>query len=126
MRFWRNSAGARRSTPLDYPARDLETIVTLLKKNGARIIWSNTTPIPANCPNNPQGDELIYNAAAAKVMQAHNIPVNDLHSVVKRWDGYDKFMQGNDVHCVGAYAKLAQQIAIAISAQLEVGEDAAK
>ena len=59
--------------PVDQYAKDLETIVTLLKKNGARIIWSNITPIPANCPHNPEGDDIIYNAAAAKVMKKHTI-----------------------------------------------------
>jgi lysophospholipase L1-like esterase len=105
--------------PVDQYAKDLATIVTLLKKNGAQIIWSNITPIPAHAPHNPEGDELIYNAAAAKVMKANNIPINDLHSVVKSWDGYEKFMQGNDVHCGGAYGKLAAQIAEAITAQLD-------
>ncbi|MDP6525367.1 MAG: GDSL-type esterase/lipase family protein [Kiritimatiellia bacterium] len=104
--------------PVDQYAKDLETIVRLLKKNGARVIWSNITPIPANCPHNPEGDELIYNAAAERVMKAHDIPINDLHSVVKSWDGYENFMQGNDVHCGGAYTKLAEQIAEEITAQL--------
>jgi len=107
---------------VDQYAKDLATIVALLKKNGAKIIWSNITPIPANCPHNPEGDELIYNAAAAKVMKKNNIPINDLHSVVANWDGYEKFMQGNDVHCGGAYGKLAEKIAEKISAQLETPE----
>jgi len=104
--------------PVDQYAKDLETIVTLLKKNGAKILWSNITPIPANCPHNPEGDELIYNAAAEKVMTAHGIPINDLHRVVQNWDGYEKFMQGNDVHCGGAYTQLAEQIAETILSQI--------
>lgn len=104
--------------PVDQYEKDLETIVTLLKKNGAKIIWSNITPIPANCPHNPEGDEIVYNAAAEKVMKKHGILVNDLHSVVKGWDGYEKFMKGNDVHCGGAYKKLAKKIAEAITEQL--------
>ena len=104
--------------PVDQYAKDLETIVALLKKNGAKIIWSNITPIPANCPHNPEGDELTYNAAAEKVMKKHNVPIIDLHSVVKNWDGYEKFMQGNDVHCSGAYGLLAEQIAQSIMAEL--------
>lgn len=105
--------------PVDQYAKDLETIVTLLKKNGAKVIWSNITPIPANCPHNPEGDEIVYNAAAAKVMKKHNIPIIDLHSVVKSWDGYEKFMQGNDVHCGGAYQILAEKIAEQITAELD-------
>jgi hypothetical protein len=30
------------------------------------------------------GDELIYNAAADKIMKKHGIPVNDLHGGVTR------------------------------------------
>jgi lysophospholipase L1-like esterase len=105
--------------PVDQYEKDLETIVKLLKSNGAKVIWSNITPIPANCPHNPEGDEIIYNAAAAKVMKKHGIPINDLHSVVKKWDGYEKFMKGNNVHCGGAYGKLAESIAEKISEQLE-------
>ena len=96
----------------------------LLKTNGAKIIWSHTTPIPANCPHNPEGDEIIYNAAAAKVMEKYDITINDLHSVVKSWDGYEKFMKTDDVHCGGAYNILAKKIAEKVIAQLEPKDSA--
>lgn len=106
--------------PVDQYAKDLETIVTLLKKNGAKIIWANITPIPENAPNNPEGDELIYNAAAAKVMKKHGIPINDLHSVITQWDGYAEWKKGDDVHFSGGvYRMLAEQIAEQILASLE-------
>ena len=110
--------------PVDQYARDLETIVALLKKNGAKIIWSNTTPVPANAPHNPEGDELIYNAAAAEVMKQYNIPIIDLRSVVTQWDGYEKWKQGDDVHFSSAvYTMLANQIAEVVSSQLESQAD---
>ena len=113
--------------PVDQYAKDLEKIVTLLKKNGAKVIWANITPIPANAPHNPEGDELIYNAAAAKVMNKHNIPINDLHSVVTAWNGYAKWKKGNDVHFPGAvYSKLADKIAAKITDELGIAEDAAE
>jgi lysophospholipase L1-like esterase len=105
--------------PVDQYAKDLTKIVTLLKANGAKVIWASTTPIPANAPHMPEGDELLYNAAAEKVMKKNNIPINDLHSVVTKWDGYAKWKKGDNVHFNGAvYSKLAEQIAQAISAQL--------
>ena len=68
----------------------------------------------------PEGDELIYNAAGRNVMKKNNIPINDLHSVVTKWDGYAEWKKGNDVHFSGAvYSKLAEQVAEKISAQLE-------
>ncbi len=71
----------------------------------------------------PKGDDVIYNAAAEKVMRKNNIPINDLQSVVKNWDGYDDWRKGTDVHFGGdVYAKLAEQIASVISEQLS-GKD---
>lgn len=98
--------------PVDQYAKDLEKIVTLLKKNGAKVIWASTTPIPDNDDVRPKGDDLFYNTAAEKVMKKNNIPINDLHSAVTKWDGYAKWKKGDDVHFSGAvYAKLAKQIA---------------
>ena len=42
---------------------------------------------------------------------------------MKEWDGYEKFMQGNDVHCGGAYGKLAEQIAATICEQLDIPDE---
>jgi lysophospholipase L1-like esterase len=120
--IFRGRKGAWHNPPAQY-AKDLEKIVTLLKTNGAKIIWANTTPIPANAPHNPEGDDLIYNAAAEKVMKENNIPINDLHSVVTKWDGYAEWKKGDDVHFPGTvYSKLAKQVAENISAQLEANE----
>ena len=105
--------------PLDQYAKDLDTIVTLLKTNGARIIWANTTPIPSNNPYRPVGEEALYNAAAAKVMERHGIPINDLHRVVTEWDGYAEWKQGSNVHFPGGvYAMLAEEISRKILAAI--------
>ena len=120
--IFRGRNGAWHSPPEQY-AEHLSKIVALLKTNGAKIIWANTTPIPANAPHNPEGDELIYNAAAEKVMKKNNIPINDLHSVVTQWDGYAEWNNGDDVHFPGAvYAQLAERIAEVISAELPTHE----
>ncbi len=96
----------------------------MLKTHGAKVIWANITPIPANAPHNPEGDELIYNAAAAKVMKKHGIPINDLHSVVTQWEGYAEWKKGDDVHFPGAvYSKLAEKITGVILAKLPASED---
>lgn len=113
--------------PIEQYEKDLAQIVALLKTHGARIIWASTTPIPDNDETRPKGDDLIYNAAAEKVMRKNNIPINDLHSVVMNWDGYDEWRKGNDVHFSSAvYAKLAEQIAKVISEQLEPQENRGK
>jgi len=90
---------------------DLAKIVTLLEITGAKVIWANITPIPASAPHHPEDDELIYNAAAAKVMKKHGIPIIDLHRVVTAWDGYAEWKKSNEVHFSGAvYSKLAEKI----------------
>ena len=109
--------------PVNQYAKDLSKIVSLLKKNGAKVIWASTTPIPDNDDVRPRGDDLIYNAAAEKVMKENRISINDLHSVVTKWDGYAEWRKGDDVHFSGAvYSKLAEQIAKAILHQLETSE----
>jgi lysophospholipase L1-like esterase len=124
--IFRGRNGKWHSSPEKY-AEHLSQIITLLKTNGAKIIWANTTPIPANAPHMPVGDDLIYNAAAEKVMKKNNIPINDLHGVVTNWDGYAKWEKGNDVHFPGAvYSKLAAKIAAKIADELGIAEDAAK
>ena len=121
--IFRGRNGAWHSPPEKY-AENLNKIVTLLKTSGARIIWATTTPIPANAPHNPEGDDLVYNAAAEKVMKEEGISINDLHRLVTKWDGYAEWKKGDDVHFPAAvYSKLAEQIAEKILAQLGTSED---
>jgi len=112
--------------PVKQYEKDLAKIVALLKTNGAEVIWASTTPIPANDAHRPVGDELVYNAAAERVMKANHIPINDLHSVITNWDGYAEWKKGNDVHFRGAvYTMLAKQIAKEIAKHLgSLGEAA--
>ena len=80
--------------------------------------------LPCRRPHRSSLDELIYNAAAAKVMKKHGIPINDLHSVVTQWEGYAEWKKGNDVHFPGAvYSKLAEKITGVILAKLQGSED---
>jgi hypothetical protein len=76
----------------------LKKIVELLKENCAKIIWANTTPIPMNDPHRPEGDDLVYNSAAEKVMVKYDIPINDLLSVITNWQGFPEWRKGEDVH----------------------------
>jgi len=105
--------------PVEQYEKDLDKIITLLKTNGAKIIWANTTPIPDNDPDRPAGDDLVYNAAAEKVMKKRGIPINDLHGVITRWEGYAEWKKGGDVHFGGpVYSMLAKQVADRIVGEL--------
>jgi acyl-CoA thioesterase-1 len=65
--------------PAEYEM-NLTTLVGLLKATGARLIWRNTTPIPAGSTGRIPGDELTYNAIAARVMRTAGITIEDLHA----------------------------------------------
>ena len=69
----------------------------------------------------PDQEEIIH------TMKANNIPINDLHSVITKWDGYAEWKKGDDVHFSGGvYAMLAEQIAEMIVAQLGSSDEAKK
>jgi hypothetical protein len=101
-------------SPEDYE-RNLDKLVTRLKATGARLIWASTTIVPENEPGRFAGDEVKYNAIAARVMQRHGIPTDDLHALSQSFAG--KFSTGpGDVHYTTAGSeKLARQVAEEIS-----------
>jgi len=78
------------ATPEEY-AENLQTIITALKKTQAQLIFATTTPVvkgtlnPLRTPEAP----LKYNAVAVKIMQEHDIQVNDLYTFclphLKKW-----------------------------------------
>ena len=72
----------RNSSPAEYEQR-LDAIVTRLKKTEAQLIWATTTPIAPETPKIKAGSSARSNQIAAKVMERHGIPVNDLYSYIK-------------------------------------------
>ncbi|MBR3844560.1 MAG: SGNH/GDSL hydrolase family protein [Clostridia bacterium] len=70
-------------TPLNEYVRDLEKVAAILKSTGAHIIFATCTTAS---PVNKEWDNheiATYNAAACRLMERINIPVNDLYSVTK-------------------------------------------
>lgn len=63
--------------------KNLELLVTKLEATGAELIWATTTPVPEGADGRVPGDEVIYNAAAEKVMRKHHIRINDLYTFIK-------------------------------------------
>jgi lysophospholipase L1-like esterase len=87
----------------------------------ARIIWASTTPVvTTNRPYalDPEVNPVIvdHNARAARVMQTHGIPVNDLYTLIRP---HVDLSHGDRFHWQGeAYALMGQAVARAIEAQL--------
>ena len=83
-----NPARTPLQIPLDVYAMTLGYILAQLRDTGATVIWATTTPVH---PDRLFVDDTwswhcedvdTYNAAALEVMQAADVPVNDLHAVI--------------------------------------------
>jgi hypothetical protein len=75
--------GATHQVPLAVYEKNLTTIVQQLQATGAKVIWCNTTPVPEGTKGRVADESIQFNHIAAKVMQAANVPTNDLHSHAK-------------------------------------------
>lgn len=117
-------------------AKRLDTLVTRMKKTGAKLIWATTTPVPPN-PEATMlkrwkkevviGPELEreYQDAAMQVMKKHEIPVNDLFALLK--PRRSEFQADDNVHFSGGGSNLmASQVATCILESLKNGNSKIK
>lgn len=108
------------AVPLDEYRVNLEKLVAILKRTGAKLIWCSTTPVP-NDNKGPyarrQGAEKEFNAAALEVMRRHpEIGINDLCQVVDSSPRFDAWRKGIDVHFYAPdeQAALGEAVAAAV------------
>ena len=105
-------------TPETYE-KNLNTMVDRLQKTGATLIWASTTIVPEGDPGRFVGDEVKYNAIAAKVMAERGIPIDDLHAASAALPP-EMFIKPGDVHLTKeGYTRLAHHVAASISTALE-------
>ena len=107
----------RNTLPADYEQR-LGQIVTRLQATGAKLIWASTTPIPTDEAKKQTAESIVErNAIAARLMQQHGIPIDDLFTFIT--PHLATAQNPNDVHFNGpGYQKLGQQVAKSIEAVL--------
>jgi acyl-CoA thioesterase-1 len=90
------------AVPIELYKQSLEKEIAILKKTGAKLIWCSTTPVPQDNKSQyarRKGAEVLFNQAAAEVMQKHpEILINDLHGVVTNSPVFDNWRKGVDVH----------------------------
>ena len=91
--------------PPDQYRKNLTQLVERLKATNAKLIWRNTTPVPEGAKGRVVGDSAKYNAIAAEIMKANDIPTHDLFSVVKN-DLKPEHLKKADVH----YTKLGSTV----------------
>ena len=76
----KDAGGVILTSPEQY-AKNLKELVKKFKATGAKLIWASTTPIIGNNGIHYAGDEIKYNKIAAKVMQANNVTIIDMHKI---------------------------------------------
>lgn len=111
-------------SPAHYEQR-LETLVTRLKKTGAKLIWATTTPA---CPApektmrerfqksvqiSPE-HQREYSEAALRVMQRHSVAINDLYSLMLPHLRQELIAEDNVHYTEAGQQRQAHQVAQAI------------
>jgi lysophospholipase L1-like esterase len=101
--------------PVDEYEKNLAELVARLKATGARLIWCSTTPVPAGKLNPPRRTEDVprYNQAAARIMRANGIAIDDLYGFAL--PRLDQIQRPENVHFTEAGSEqLAEAVAAAV------------
>ncbi len=115
----RDNVNGKQSVPPDVYERNLEKLVTHLQASGARLVWASTTVVPEGEAGRHVGDDVKYNAIAAKIMERHGIATDDLYAVSKGFNGKHFSGPGNVHYQTEGSAKLAESVAASIEAALQ-------
>ncbi|MFC5454255.1 SGNH/GDSL hydrolase family protein [Prosthecobacter fluviatilis] len=109
--------GSHLQVPLADYEKNLAELVKTMQATGAKLIWCNTTPVPAGSDGRIEGDEKKYNEAAARVMTAAGIPTDDLcaHAAAKLKDVQ---LPANVHYSPEGYHYLAEKVASVIAETL--------
>ena len=108
---------SRRQVPPEEYEQNLRRRVERLKATGARLIWRNTTPVPAGARGRVPGDDVLYNEIAARVMAEYQIPTDDLYGFAM--ERLEQIQLPANVHFKPEGSRaLAEQVVAAIARQL--------
>lgn len=108
-----------RQAELDVYVKQLTQIVDRLEREGAKLIFATTTPVPEGVrPYRENADVVKYNFAAEELMWLRGIERNDLYS--KTVNDLDVFQNPRDVHFKKEGSVfLGQKVADVIRAKME-------
>ena len=105
--------------PLPDYEKNLDLLVSRMKKSAKQLVWRNTTPIPAGSKARYVGDSVKYNQAAARVMEKHGVPTLDLYTPSKK--NMKEWMRVANVHYFPAGSQaLAEIVANDITKRLKI------
>ena len=98
--------------PAEYE-KNLRKLVERLKKTEAKLIWTTTTPVAEGTKGRVHGDSAAYNKIAKKIMDEHDVAVDDLYTLAL--GQLDKIQLPKNVHFKPEGSKvLAHQVANSI------------
>ena len=105
--------------PLPDYEKNLDLLVSRMKKSARQLVWRNTTPIPAGSKARYVGDSVKYNQAAARIMEKHGVPTLDLYTPSKK--NMKAWMRVANVHYFPAGSQaLAEIVAEDITKRLKI------
>lgn len=99
--------------------RNLDRLVAAMKKTGAKLIWASTTPVPDAkvSPPRKSADVIAFNEAAARVMEKHGVPTDDLYGLAL--SRLAEIQRAANVHFTDAGSRvLAERVAAEIKRAL--------
>ncbi|MCH2102251.1 MAG: SGNH/GDSL hydrolase family protein, partial [Planctomycetes bacterium] len=92
-----NNRSYPRQAELEIYVQQLTHIIDRLEREGAKLIFATTTPVPLGVrPYRENDDVLNYNAAARELMESRGIEINDLYAKVV--DEINLYQNDRDVH----------------------------
>lgn len=110
------------AVPIKEYEKNLTKILKQLKATNAKLIWASTTVVPEDEAGRIVGDDLKYNAIAAKIMNEHGVTINDLHKLSTQFPA-GLFKKPGDVHFqIKGSQLLARQVTNAIEDALKTSE----
>lgn len=111
------AANSRQQVPIDQYEANLRKLVKRLEATGAKLIWRTTTPVPEGARGRVVGDSAKYNAVAKKIMDEHDIAIDDQYTFAHK--RLKEIQRQADVHFTPDGSKaLAQQAVAAIEKAL--------
>ena len=115
----RDKVNGTLTTTLEQYEKNLDKLVSRLKKTDAKLIWAHTTVVPEEEAGRIVGDDKKYNEVAAKIMKKYGITINDLNSLSREFPS-DLFSKPGDVHYTqDGYQKIAKRVTAHILTILE-------
>ena len=110
--------GSRPQVSIEDYEKNLRKLVQQLNETKAKLIWASTTPVPEGADGRIAGDAVKYNAVAKKVMDEHQIQINDLYAFSMQQ--LEKIQKPANVHFHQEGSKeLANQVVAMIKNSIE-------